>query len=148
MTQPAHGVGAPLVVKDRVRWGDVDVVGIMRYSAYPRLFEAAELDLFRAAGVPYDTLSDGFALWLLRKLMTVEYHAPARLDVPLDVAVSVSRLGTTSLTMRFEVSGADDGARFVTAELVLVCVGRDDLAKRPLPAPVVAALAPFTVLRG
>jgi YbgC/YbaW family acyl-CoA thioester hydrolase len=133
---------------DRVRWADVDVVGIMRYSAYPRLFEAAELDLFRAAGVPYALLAERFALWLPRKVMSVEYHAPARLDEELAIATSVSRIGTTALTMRFEVSSGDRTTRLATGELVMVCVGRADFVKQPLPRAVVEALAPFTVATG
>ena len=147
MTAGAGGAGAPFVTLDRVRWGDVDVVGIMRYSAYPRLFEAAELDLFRAAGVSYDAMAGRHDLWLPRKVMTVEYHAPARLDEELAVATSIARIGTTSLVMRFEVGSPDGRTRHATGELVMVCVGRDDFGKRPLPGEVVRALAPYVVER-
>ena len=43
-------MGAPFVVHEYVRWGDVDIVGIIRYDAYLRFFEFAESELLRAVG--------------------------------------------------------------------------------------------------
>jgi YbgC/YbaW family acyl-CoA thioester hydrolase len=130
---------------ERVRWADVDLVGIMRYSAYTRILEAAESELFRAIGFPYDAVFDGFDVWLPRKLMTVEYHAPARLDDELLVHTHVSRIGTTSLTMRFDVRGTAPHTRYASAVLVMVCVDRRNFAKQPLPAALVRALQPHVV---
>lgn len=46
-------VSAPFVTQERVRWADVDLIGIMRFSAYTRLVEMGEQELMRAAGIPY-----------------------------------------------------------------------------------------------
>ena len=138
-------VGAPHVTTERVRWADVDLVGIMRYSAYTRILEAAEADLFRAIGFPYDRVFEGHDVWLPRKVMTVEYHAPARLDAELTVLTHLSRIGSTALTMRFDIRSADRATRYASASLVMVCVARADFSKQPLPAELVRALRPHVI---
>ena len=46
MTSPAP---RPFRCTDRVRWADVDLVGIMRYSAVTRFLDTAEQELLREA---------------------------------------------------------------------------------------------------
>ena len=50
--------GRPFEVVEHVRWADVDLAGIMRFSAVPRFVELAEQELMRAAGYPYSRLMD------------------------------------------------------------------------------------------
>ena len=52
MTPSADVPAAPFRVRERVRWEDIDLAGIMRYSAYTRFHDVAEAELLRAAGVP------------------------------------------------------------------------------------------------
>lgn len=39
-------------VDERVRWSVVDKAGIIFCGAYVRFFEIAEMELFRASGIP------------------------------------------------------------------------------------------------
>lgn len=133
------------VPADRVRWEDVDLAGVMRYSAYTRAVDLAEAELLRAAGVPIAEVAERLAVWLPRRVLRVEYLAPARLDEPLAADVHVARVGTTSLTLRVVIRAAERAVRLADAELVLVCVGRDDFTRRPLPAELVERLAPWVV---
>ena len=57
----------PFVTHERVRWADVDLVSIMRFSAFTRLIEIAEQELLRAAGLPYAELFDNPRLWMPRR---------------------------------------------------------------------------------
>lgn len=133
----------PFSVQERVRWSDCDPLGIIYYGAYVRLFEAAEHEMFREAGLPYDFMRVERKVQLPRKAFHVEFHSPARMDELMEIQVGVSRLGETSLTMRFEAYNTADGTHRASATLAVVCVEKATVAKRPLPDFVKEALRPF-----
>ena len=129
-------------VQDRVRWSDVDSSGIILWSAYTRLVETAETELFPEAGFPYATLWDQLDTWLPRVQFHIDYRSPARLDDLLDVGIGVARIGRSSIRFEFTVSKA---AAEVAAEgyLVIVAISRADGRSVDVPKPLVEALAPY-----
>ncbi len=133
---------APFRCTDRVRWADVDLVGIMRFSAVTRFLEMAEQELLRAAGLPYSFIFDAPEVWMPRRHLSVDYLAPARIDDLLHLVIWVSRLGDTSLTLTMELRHAD-GRVVARVAMVVVCVAVEGFTKRPLPPLVRDALAPF-----
>jgi YbgC/YbaW family acyl-CoA thioester hydrolase len=133
----------PFVISEYVRWGDVDLAGIICYGAYIRFFELAETELFRAAELPFGEMFERFDIWLPRRVMHTEFHSPALLDERLRVAAYISHVGDSSLTINFDVMSADSRALHATAHQVLVCVRRSDLSKQTLPRELVDALEPF-----
>lgn len=133
----------PLIVPERVRWADVDLVGIMRFSAVTRLVEMAEQELWRAAGMPYAELFRDPAVWLPRRTLSIDYLAPARIDDLLHLEPWVARLGTKAMTLAFSVRQAEGGREVARAEMVLVCVTRPAFVPTPLPDEIRAAFAPF-----
>ena len=146
MTEPPETAAPPgrFRIRETVRWSDVDLAGIIFYGSYVRLFEIAETELFRAAGLPFSRLFEEFDLWLPRAALHFEFRRPARLDDLLDLEMWVSRIGTSSLRFQFEVYKSAP-ERELTAEgyAVLVAVRRGDLKPVPLPPEVVAALGPY-----
>jgi acyl-CoA thioester hydrolase len=138
-------VSAPFVVHEYVRWGDVDIVGIIRYDAYLRFFELAESEMQRAVGLLYNDMVARHGITLPRKVMHAEFITPARLDERLEIRTYVSAVGHTSLTLNFDMF-ADDGTARAKGYLVVVAVDVQTLEKRPLPAEVVERLVPHTVL--
>jgi len=137
-------MGAPFVVHEYVRWGDVDIIGIIRYDAYLRFFEYAESELLRDVGLLYHEMVSRYSLTLPRKVMHAEFMTPARLDERLEIRTYVSALGRTSLTLNFDMF-ADDGTLRAKGHLVVVAVDISSLEKRPLPAEAIERLAPYTV---
>lgn len=135
----------PHIIEEYVRWSDVDLAGILCYGAYLRFFEIAETELFRAAGLAYHDIFDRYDVWFPRAAMHNEFYRPARLDDRLRVAAYVGRVGTKSMTLNFEVLRDDPVSVGASGYQVLVCVDRTALRPRPLPAQVVAALAPYTL---
>jgi YbgC/YbaW family acyl-CoA thioester hydrolase len=135
----------PLVTHERVRWADVDLVSIMRFSAFPRLIEIAEQELLRAAGLPYATLFDHPSLWMPRRRLEIDYFAPARLDDELALVTYVSRMGETSLTLQVDIRHATRNTLVAAATMVVVCVTVAEFAKRPLPRSARESLAPFVM---
>jgi acyl-CoA thioester hydrolase len=135
----------PFVISEYVRWGDIDLAGIICYGAYLRFFELAETEIFRAAGLPFGQVFERYDIWLPRRVMHAEFHSPAVLDERLKVVTYFSHVGRTSLTINFDVMSADGGTLHASAHQVLVCVARETLAKQPLPAALVRAIEPFTM---
>ena len=140
----APPTGAPFRVSERVRWEDVDLVGVVRYSAFTRLYDVAEAELWRAAGTSATDLIERLGIWLPRKVLHLEFHAPARFDALIDVRIAVTAIGTSSLTLEGEMWSADGATRHASYRVVLVCV--DSLFnKYALPMEVHERLAPFRV---
>ncbi len=135
----------PFLVSEFVRWGDIDLAGIICYGAYIRFYELAETEIFRAAGLPFREMFERFDIWLPRKVMHTEFHSPAVLDERLAVLTYFSRIGTTSVMINFDVMDAPREVLHATAYQVLVCVSRQGLVKRPLPPEIVAAIEPWVM---
>ncbi len=136
---------APFVIEEYVRWSDVDFAGIIFYGSYVRLFEIAETELFRAAGLPYGTMFDTLDIFLPRVQVHTEFLEPTRLDDSLKIAVYIGRVGRRSLTMNFEVLLSPAGRHCAHGHLVLVCTDRTSMKSRSLPTVLLEKLAPFTL---
>jgi acyl-CoA thioester hydrolase len=135
----------PYVIEEYVRWSDVDFAGIIFYGSYVRFFEIAETELFRSCGLAYKEMFDRYDIFLPRKAVHSEFYYPPRLDDRLRVATYVGKMGTTSMTLNFDV--LRDGAPALAAAgwMVLVCVDRAGLRPRPLPVGLKDALIPHTL---
>jgi len=133
----------PFLAFDRIRWADVDLVGIMRFSAVTRMIELAEQELLREAGLPYSKIFDAPTVYMPRRHLSIEYFSPARLDDALTLVTYVSRLGDTSLTLNVDVRSSARWTLIASAAMVVVCVTVESFAKRPLPTLVRESLAPF-----
>lgn len=132
----------PFRCSDRVRWADVDLIGIMRFSAVTRFLEMAEQELLRAAGLPYSFIFENPEIWMPRRHLAVDYLAPARIDDLLTMVIRVARLGDSSLTLAMDLQH-EDGRSVAKVTLVIVCVTADAFGKRPLPKIIRERLAPF-----
>ena len=133
----------PFVTSDRVRWADVDLIGIMRFSAYTRLIELAEQELMREAGLSYGAIFDAPVTMLPRRHLSIDYFAPVRIDDALSLVTYVSRIGATSLTLRVDVRTDPAWLLVAAAEMVLVCVTMESFEKVRLPDDLRARLAAF-----
>jgi len=143
--QPMTASPRPHISNERVRWADVDLVGIMRFSAFTRLVEHAEQELSREAGMPYSEAFSSPAVWMPRRSLHIDYTAPARLDDPLALVAYVSRMGNSALTLNVDVMSADFGQLYASATVVTVCVSVSDFRKRSIPDDIRTAMGPFTM---
>jgi YbgC/YbaW family acyl-CoA thioester hydrolase len=135
----------PFVIDEYVRWSDVDLAGIIFYGSYVRLFELAETELFRSAGLPFSTLFERYDMYLPRVQVHTEFHYPPRLDDQLRVAAYFGRIGNKSITLNFDVIHLATGRLSAHGHLVLVCTDRTALKSRPLPGELVERLRPFAL---
>jgi acyl-CoA thioester hydrolase len=129
-------------IEERVRWSDIDIAGLIRWDAYARLVEAAEMELFRAAGFPFGTLYDELDIWLPRVQFHIDYRSPVRLDDTLKVEIWVGKLGRSSIRFEFAMR-ASQGELSAEGHLVIVALGRRDAKPVELPEALRRALAPY-----
>jgi acyl-CoA thioester hydrolase len=118
--------------RSRVDFSDTDAVGIVYYGRYPHYFDRAVFAYRRHLGL--DLLGPPSHQYVMRAL-TVDYHAPARFDDPLEVFVRVARIGRTSHTIEMAVENIDGGAPQRLAEGRQVVVGLDPGTGRPSAVP-------------
>jgi 4-hydroxybenzoyl-CoA thioesterase len=130
-------------VTDRIRWSDCDPFGIIYYGAYIRLFQVAEEELFRSCGLPYANLRGEKGVWIPRKAVSAEFHSPAQIDEEVAVQVHFSRIGTTAMTMQFEVYRASDRVHRASGSLTVVAVDKPTMKPKAIPDEVRAALANY-----
>ena len=131
-------------IEEHVRWSDIDRAGIIYYGQFQRFFEIAETELFRAVGLPYSEVFDRLEIWLPRVHIQFDFRKPLVLDDLIEVSAHVTRLGTKSITLRFEVAKKGDSELAAEGEVVLVCVNRGTFKSVEVPPEIVAALKPFT----
>jgi acyl-CoA thioester hydrolase len=135
----------PFKVQQRVRWSDCDPLGIIWYGTYLKYFEAAEHDMMRASGLPYETLRVERGVQLPRRAFSVEFQSPAQMDEMLDIEVGIARIGATSIRYRFAAYKAADRTLRATATLTVVAVKAEQgkLTARPIPDWLREALTPY-----
>lgn len=116
----------------RIEWIDTDAAGIYHNSTVTRLVEAAEAALVRERGM------DGYFPVAPRVRFEADFEAPLFFGQEVTTTVSVTELGTSSMTFAFEVWGEPfEGAGRVRAargRYVTVHVDRSGPG-RPVSAP-------------
>jgi YbgC/YbaW family acyl-CoA thioester hydrolase len=116
----------------RVRWAEVDSQKIVFNGHYLTYFDAATSDYYRAIGIPYPEAFDTLGGDLFVRKSTLEYHASARYDDVLSVAVRCAGVGRTSITFAWAVSRAENV--LVTGETVYVFADPATQTKKEVPA--------------
>jgi YbgC/YbaW family acyl-CoA thioester hydrolase len=129
-------------VIERVRWSDVDISGVICWSAYVRFIEIGETELFRAIGYPYSMLWDTLDVWLPRVQLHVDFRNPVRIDDALTIESWVGRVGRASIRLEFAIR-RPDGELAAEAYLVIVALDRGLGKPKEVPEALVTALAPY-----
>ena len=129
-------MSAPFVHRLRVRFGECDPQGVVFNANWLMYFDVAFTELWRDAVGPYGQfIESGFDTVVAEA--TVRFLAPARFDDEIDLALRLTRIGTTGLTT--EVTATVDGTVCVEGALRHVVV-RVDGGKAPLPPDTRAGL--------
>ena len=114
----------------RVRYAECDAQSVVFNAHYFAYFDLALTELFRAVFGGYESMLER-QVDLVVGEASARFLAPARFDDELEVAVSVTRLGTTGVTTRYEL--LRDGQLLVEGTLCHVVVNLGTHAKAPIP---------------
>ena len=129
-------------VTDRVRWGNVDKMGIVYYGTYVHFLEHGETELYRELGFSFAEMFDRFAFELPRVHLQFDFKHPALVDDEVAIETTVAHVGASSIRLHFVFRRLADARVLAEANLVTACVGRSDLRPRRIPEELRAALVP------
>jgi YbgC/YbaW family acyl-CoA thioester hydrolase len=118
----------------RVRWAEVDMQKIVFNAHYLMYFDTAVADYWRALSMPYEDAMHMLGGDIYAKKAGVEFHASARLDDRLDVAIKCERIGTSS--MQWVCAIFRDNDLLITGELLYVFADPATQKSKPVPAPL------------
>jgi len=125
---------ASIRILRRVEWMDTDAAGIYHWTTVGRFIEAAESALFRAIGIPEQTLA-----LTPRVRVQLEFRRPLRFGDEAWVELTVVTVGRASLRYALTVTDAED--RLVaTGELVCCLLDPERGGAQPWPADMRVAL--------
>ena len=115
----------------RVRWVEVDMQRIVFNGHYLMYFDTAMSDYWRALALPYDASMLALGGELYVKKASVEFHASARADDQLDVALKCSRIGTSSLLFTGAIFRGEE--HLISVELIYVFADPVTQTSKPVP---------------
>ena len=115
----------------RVRWAEVDMQKIVFNAHYLMYFDTAIADYWRAIGLPYEAAMEHLEGDLYVKKAVVEFHASARADDQIDVAMRCARIGNSSIQFVCAIFRGDQ--LLITGELIYVFADPRTQTSRPVP---------------
>jgi acyl-CoA thioester hydrolase len=116
-------VSFPFAHRQRVRFGETDLQGVVYYANYLLFAEVGRVAYLRKLGVVYerDLLARGvdFTIGEAR----VRYHAPLRFDDEYDIRVRIGEIRHSSWTFEYSIDRFD-GAHCADASTIQVMLDR------------------------
>jgi acyl-CoA thioester hydrolase len=135
----------PFVHRLRVRYHECDQQGIVFNANHFAYFDVVLTELWRAAFGSYGAMvASGTDVQVVDASAT--FHSPARFDDEIELAMTIARLGTTSITSALEERRESE--LLVSGRLVHVCVDPATHAKQPIPDSMRERLAPWCAAGG
>jgi len=127
-----------------VEFHDTDMAGIMHFASFFQYMESAEHELIRSVGFSVHLPIDGQTLSFPRVAASCQYLAPARSEDILDIDITLSKIGTKSLTYKFKFSHED--RPIATGQITSVCCQVEPgqpLVSVPVPAEIKEQLSRY-----
>jgi YbgC/YbaW family acyl-CoA thioester hydrolase len=115
----------------RVRWAEVDKQDIVFNAHYLMYFDTAITGYWRAIAMPYAESMAALGGDLYVKKSTLEFHASARMEDDLDVALKCARIGTSSMTFQGGIFRGEE--LLITGEIIYVFADPATQTSRPVP---------------
>ncbi|MDC0935891.1 thioesterase family protein [Pirellulales bacterium] len=128
-----------------VEFHDTDMAGIMHFASFFHYMESAEHELIRTLGFSIHSDVAGETLSFPRVRAACDYRSPARCEEELDIAVSVSEIGRSSVTYTFNFTHA--GRDIAGGAMTSVCcrvVPGTPIKSVALPAELSESLRSFS----
>ncbi len=125
----------------RVRWAEVDMQKIVFNAHYLMYIDTAVAEYWRRLAMPYESAMHLLGGDTYVKKATVEFHASARMDDRLDVALRCGRIGTSSMVFEAAIFRADE--LLISCELIYVFADPATQTSKPVPPALRALLTGY-----
>lgn len=116
----------------RVRYREVDPMGVVYHAHYVDYFEHARTEMLRDRGLAYKELEEAGIMMPVVDL-AVQYKRPAYYDDLLDIHVFVNEPPSSRIKIDYAVRRSGEEDILVTGHVTLCFVDRE--RRRPVPAP-------------
>lgn len=113
-----------------VRFSDCDLLGHVNNAVYLTYFEECRVAWWRELGGS-TTLPGGIGVILVRA--ECNYRAPALLSEELEIRLAVTAIGTSSVSMEYEIENVSSGRLLADGKTVVVAF--DYEAQKTVPVP-------------
>lgn len=140
MPTPVPAPRSEFRLQRRVNFYEVDSVGIVHFSWFPRYMEEAEHALWREAGL--SIASPGHGVSFPRVSVSFDFRSPLRFEDVFEVHIRVAALGRRSI--RYACVMTCEGREVATGSLTIACVtrGADGVMQAaPIPDAIASRFA-------
>ena len=120
----------------RVEFFETDMAGIMHFSNYFRMMEAAEHAFFRSLGFSIHDTAEGATLGWPRVSVTCDFRAPLRFEDEVEIHLLVSDVRSRSIRYQFIFRKPADGSEVARGTIAAVCVTLDKATGKLLPVAI------------
>ena len=105
----------------RVRYAEVDRMGVVHHSRFWVYFEMGRTELLRANGVDYRSLEEQGVFFVVVRC-SAKFISPARYDDGLTLTTRTTKTHQAKLDHSYELKRLSDAALVATGETTLACV--------------------------
>jgi acyl-CoA thioester hydrolase len=121
----------------RIRYQECDPQGVVYFARYPEYYDLTLTELFREAMGSYQAMVDAGSDMVVAE-QSIRYLASARFDELVDIALTIDKLGTTSMLSSYRITR--DGELLVEGDMRHVFIDVPTKAKTPIPDTIRTAL--------
>jgi acyl-CoA thioester hydrolase len=122
----------------RVYFEDTDAGGVVYHARYVAFYERARTEMLRQYNYNQLELLNEHVAFAVRR-MTVDFHAPARLDDLLEIETELTEIRRASLTFAQRILN-QDGKLLSSANVLIACINPHQAKPIALPKSIVSEL--------
>lgn len=105
----------------RVEFAETDMAGIVHFSNFFRMMEAAEHAFFRSLGFTVHEHENGATVGWPRVSATCDYRAPLRFEEEVEIHLIVAEVRSRSIRYQFIFRKVADGTEVARGSVAAVC---------------------------
>jgi acyl-CoA thioester hydrolase len=128
----------------RIEFADTDMAGIVHFSNFFRMMEAAEHAFFRSLGFSIHSHETDLATGWPRVSATCDFLRPLRFEEEVEIHLLVAEVRSRSIRYQFVFRRGDDSSDVARGQVTAVCATVDrvtgKLAAVPIPENIRAAI--------
>ena len=118
----------------KIRFGDIDHAGIVYYPRFLHYFHVAVEEFFgQELEIDYPVLINEHRIGLPTVHLETDWSRPLRYGDTIEVEVSVSKIGKTSITFGYRVFKQGEDMPWAVGRNVVVCLNMNTFKKKDIP---------------
>ena len=118
----------------KIRFGDIDHAGIVYYPRFLHYFHVAVEEFFgQELEIDYPVLINEHRIGLPTVHLETDWSRPLRYGDTIEVEVSVSKIGKTSITFGYRVFKQGEDKPWAVGHNVVVCLNMNTFKKKDIP---------------